>query len=82
MNLPPDHRVNPILVNLDVCNAFNPESLQHIYDFFSTGCPILSSNNPVLNTWKGWDILLPFLHLEGRGPHQPSLAILSAHNAT
>ncbi len=25
--------------------------------FFFTGCPILSSNNPIPNTWKGWDIL-------------------------
>ena len=48
---------DPILVNLDVRNAFNTESRQCIYDLLAAGCsaPSLPGTNP--DMWRGWDIL-------------------------
>ena len=45
-----------LIVPLDLHNAFNMESRQHILQRFASACPKLLSNEN-LTAWHGWDIL-------------------------
>ena len=52
----PNEQDPTIMVPLDLHNAFNMESRQHILQHFANACPIVL-NNENSKAWHGWDIL-------------------------
>jgi len=56
MSTQPNEQDPTIMVPLDLHNAFNMESRQHILQHFANACPIVL-NNENSKAWHGWDIL-------------------------